>query len=75
MALSTTAAKRLLSLPASLRIAALITATRPFSVLNRPAPNYEGHVPLNFFERTALAAGSAVMSLMNPSRGGHYPPL
>ena len=41
-------------------------------MLNRPPPNYEGHVPLNAFERSMLAAGSAVMSLMNPRRGGMF---
>ena len=59
----------LLRLPAFVRTAA-IASVRPFSVLNRPPPKYEGHVPLNVFERGALAAGSAVMSLINPRRGG-----
>ncbi|KAF6837970.1 coenzyme Q biosynthesis protein Coq4, partial [Colletotrichum musicola] len=27
------------------------TPSRPFSVLNRPPPNYEGHVPLTKIER------------------------
>jgi len=39
-----------------------------FSVLNRPAPNYPGHVPLTFWERGALAIGSAFGSLRNPYR-------
>ena len=43
---------------------------RAFSVLNRPPPQYNGHMPLNGFERSALAVGSAVMSLYNPRRGG-----
>lgn len=43
---------------------------RRFSVLNRPPPNYPGHVPLTFVERGALAVGSAVGSLLNPRRGG-----
>ncbi|KAL8675244.1 MAG: hypothetical protein Q9168_000364 [Polycauliona sp. 1 TL-2023] len=42
---------------------------RHFSVLNRPPPNYKGHVPLTFMERSALAVGSAVTSLFNPRRG------
>lgn len=63
--------KRLLLLPAPLRFAA-IASNRPFSVLNRPPPNYDGHVPLNVLERGALAVGSAVMSLINPRRGGMY---
>ncbi|KAI9927978.1 hypothetical protein ASPWEDRAFT_157786 [Aspergillus wentii DTO 134E9] len=44
-------------------------AVRAFSVLNRPPPKYPGHVPLNFVERSALAVGSAVGSLLNPRRG------
>ena len=51
----------LLALPPSLR-------TRAFSVLNRPAPNYPGHVPLTFLERGALAVGSAFGALRNPYR-------
>lgn len=43
---------------------------RTFSVLNRPAPKYPGHVPLTVVERGALAVGSAVGSLLNPRRGG-----
>ena len=39
-------------------------------MLKRPPPHYAGHVPLNVFERGAVAAGSAVMSLLNPRRGG-----
>ena len=42
---------------------------RPFSVLNRPPPNYPGHVPLTRIERVALAIGSAIGSLANPRRG------
>ncbi|KAK1231545.1 Ubiquinone biosynthesis protein [Marasmius sp. AFHP31] len=32
-------------------------------------PAYPGHVPLNWFENAFLAAGSAVMALMDPKRG------
>lgn len=46
---------------------------RTFSVLNRPQPNYDGHVPLNRVERGALAVGSAFGSLINPRRGGTAP--
>ena len=46
------------------------TGFRRFSVLNRPPPKYKGHVPLALIERGALAAGSAVLALMNPSRSG-----
>jgi len=45
------------------------SARRTFSVLNRPPPNYPGHVPLTRMERAGLAAGSALMSLFNPRRG------
>ena len=41
-------------------------------MLNRPPPNYDGHVPLTTIERIALAAGSAVVSLWNPRRGGRF---
>lgn len=33
-------------------------------------PNYDGHIPLNWFENAFLAVGSAVMSLADPRRGG-----
>jgi ubiquinone biosynthesis protein COQ4 len=42
--------------------------SRSFSVLNRPAPNYPGHVPLNSYERVGLAVGSAITSLIDPYR-------
>ncbi|OTA56837.1 Coq4-domain-containing protein, partial [Hypoxylon sp. EC38] len=42
--------------------------SRPFSVLNRPPPNYPGHVPLTRLERAALAVGSGVVSLLDPYR-------
>ncbi|KAI0803881.1 Coq4-domain-containing protein [Xylaria sp. FL0064] len=42
---------------------------RPFSVLNRPPPNYPGHVPLTTLERAALAVGSGVLSFFDPRRG------
>ncbi|KAF2773824.1 Coq4-domain-containing protein [Teratosphaeria nubilosa] len=51
----------LLALPPALR-------ARTFSVLNRPPPNYSGHVPLTWLERGALALGSAFGSLKNPYR-------
>lgn len=43
--------------------------TAPFSVLNRPPPNYPGHVPLTGVEKFALALGSGIGSLINPYRG------
>ncbi|KAI0854937.1 Coq4-domain-containing protein [Xylaria cubensis] len=43
--------------------------TRQFSVLNRPPPNYPGHVPLTGIERAALAIGSGIMSFFDPRRG------
>ncbi|KAK0937938.1 Ubiquinone biosynthesis protein [Friedmanniomyces endolithicus] len=53
--------QRLLALPPPLRL-------RTFSILNRPPPNYAGHVPLTLVERGALALGSAFGSLRNPHR-------
>lgn len=41
---------------------------RSFSILNRPPPNYPGHVPLTRAERVGLAVGSALTSLINPYR-------
>ncbi|KAH7308461.1 coenzyme Q biosynthesis protein Coq4-domain-containing protein [Stachybotrys elegans] len=46
----------------------LCLSARPFSALNRPEPNYPGHVPLTRIERAALAVGSGVASLINPYR-------
>ena len=61
-------------LPKELLAACAISLnTRAFSVLNRPPPNYPGHVPLTRIERAGLAVGSAVISLMNPGRAGIYP--
>ncbi|KAK3693790.1 ubiquinone biosynthesis protein coq-4 [Podospora appendiculata] len=40
-----------------------------FSVLNRPPPNYPGHVPLTRLERLGMAVGSGLMSLRDPYRG------
>ncbi|OCL04440.1 coenzyme Q biosynthesis protein-like protein Coq4 [Glonium stellatum] len=57
---SSCAASRVLLLPASQRF---------FSVLNRPPPNYEGHIPLTKVERGALAIGSALWSFRDPRRG------
>lgn len=42
--------------------------SRQFSVLNRPPPNYPGHVPLTRLERAALAVGSGVVSFFDPYR-------
>ncbi|GAB7356857.1 hypothetical protein MBLNU459_g7727t1 [Dothideomycetes sp. NU459] len=50
-----------LALPAAARVHA-------FSVLNRPAPNYPGHVPLTILERCGLAVGSAVGSMLDHHR-------
>lgn len=62
--------RRCLKLPSPVRWLTL-SANRSFSSLNRPSPNYEDHVPLTRFENGALAVGSAVMSLLNPRRGGN----
>jgi ubiquinone biosynthesis protein COQ4 len=44
------------------------SSIRTFSVLNRPPPNYPGHVPLTGVERAALAIGSGLISFFNPRR-------
>ncbi|KAK1783819.1 coenzyme Q biosynthesis protein Coq4-domain-containing protein [Copromyces sp. CBS 386.78] len=43
--------------------------TRQFSALNRPPPNYPGHVPLTRLERLGLFVGSGLISLADPRRG------
>ncbi|POR37578.1 Ubiquinone biosynthesis protein coq-4 [Tolypocladium paradoxum] len=53
---------------ASSRVASPASCPRRFSALNRPPPNYPGHVPLTRVERAGLAIGSSVMSLINPYR-------
>ncbi|PQE13441.1 putative Ubiquinone biosynthesis mitochondrial protein [Rutstroemia sp. NJR-2017a WRK4] len=69
MALNSRFSSQALRLPRELLTACSISiATRSFSVLNRPPPNYPGHVPLTPLERGGLAVGSAVMSLINPYR-------
>ncbi|KAI5246591.1 Coq4-domain-containing protein [Aureobasidium subglaciale] len=45
---------------------------RSFSVLNRPKPNYPGHVPLTFVERCGLAVGSALGSMLDHHRHGTF---
>ncbi|KAF2741526.1 coenzyme Q biosynthesis protein-like protein Coq4 [Polyplosphaeria fusca] len=47
----------------------LPTSCRCFSVLNRPPPNYEGHIPLTRTERLGLAFGSGLLSFIDPRRG------
>ncbi|EUC47898.1 hypothetical protein COCMIDRAFT_3203 [Bipolaris oryzae ATCC 44560] len=46
-----------------------VQSLRPFSVLNRPPPNYEGHIPLTRLERLGLALGSGIGSFLDPRRG------
>lgn len=69
MVLSSYISRQALRLPPGVKVS-VSSSLRPFSVLNRPRPNYDGHVPLTTTERVALAAGSAVVSLWNPRRGG-----
>ncbi len=38
-------------------------------------PAYPGHIPLNWFENTFLAAGSALMSFTDPRRAGKSYPI
>lgn len=37
--------------------------------MNRPPPNYPGHVPLTGVERAAMAVGSGIVSFFDPYRG------
>jgi ubiquinone biosynthesis protein COQ4 len=55
----------------SILFALPLATNRTFSVLNRPPPNYEGHVPLTRIERAGLAAGSALWSFFDPTRAGN----
>lgn len=48
------------------------SSRRSFSVLNRPPPNYPGHVPLTRIEQASLAIGSGIMALVNPYRAGAF---
>jgi ubiquinone biosynthesis protein COQ4 len=67
-------------LSVSRRVASLLTARVAFSNVppatvsqprrNVSQPAYDGHIPLNWAENAFLAVGSAVMSLMDPRRGG-----
>ncbi|TLD22008.1 hypothetical protein PspLS_07850 [Pyricularia sp. CBS 133598] len=54
---------------ACLSCASIAHTRRCFSVLDRPAPNYPGHVPLTRVERAGLAVGSGLWSLLDPRRG------
>lgn len=55
-----------------LPVATTTQSRRSFSVLNRPPPNYPGHIPLTHVERAGLAIGSGIMSFMDPYRGGTF---
>jgi ubiquinone biosynthesis protein COQ4 len=56
-----------------LRPSPAMQSFRCFSVLNRPPPNYEGHIPLTVAERLGLAVGSGLGSFLDPRRGGMFP--
>lgn len=45
---------------------------RAFSVLNRPPPQYEGHVPLTLIEKGAMTLGSAIGAFIDPRRAGKH---
>ena len=67
-------------LSASRRLASPLAARVTFSNVlpaavfqqrrNVSQPAYDGHIPLNWAENAFLAVGSAVMSLLDPRRGG-----
>lgn len=65
-ALLTTPSRR--ALPIVCAACTSTPSSRPFSVLNRPPPNYEGHVPLTKIEKGALALGAGIWSLLSPYR-------
>ncbi|KJZ75697.1 Ubiquinone biosynthesis protein coq4 [Hirsutella minnesotensis 3608] len=68
-AVTCAACARVSSPPLSWPVASpTLNARRSFSALERPPPNYPGHVPLTRTERVGLAVGSAVMSLIDPYR-------
>lgn len=48
------------------RVAVLNTQRRKVNT----TPSYEGHIPLNWFENTFLAVGSAIVALTDPRRAG-----
>ena len=58
------------SIPRTCAACAATASARQFSALNRPPPNYPGHVPLTRIERAGLAVGSGIMSLLDPYRHG-----
>ena len=51
---------------------ALPCSLKAFSVLSRPPPKYDGHVPLTALEKAALGIGSAVGAFLNPHRAGGF---
>lgn len=69
-------------LSASRRVVGPLTARVAFSNVlpaavfqlrrNVSQPAYDGHIPLNWAENAFLAVGSAVMSLVDPRRGGVF---
>ncbi|KAF2089991.1 ubiquinone biosynthesis protein coq4, mitochondrial [Saccharata proteae CBS 121410] len=63
------ASLRRIAPPAFAASTSIPQSLRPFSVLNRPPPNYPGHVPLTVVERSLLALGSALGSFLDPRRG------
>jgi ubiquinone biosynthesis protein COQ4 len=57
------------------RVGTAVTALRYTSpvwtrISERSSKNYDGHVPLNWFENTFLAAGSGVIGVADTKRGG-----
>ncbi|KAF2839010.1 ubiquinone biosynthesis protein coq4, mitochondrial [Patellaria atrata CBS 101060] len=69
MSLRDTVLRSVLRQPHTLHSIITPGSYRTFSVLNRPPPNYENHIPLTRIERIALAVGSAFLSLRDPRRG------
>lgn len=59
--------------PCAAAATALAPSRRQYWTPSRPPPNYPGHIPLNTFEKVALAIGSGLISLANPRRAGASP--
>ncbi|KAL5604371.1 hypothetical protein BROUX41_002343 [Berkeleyomyces rouxiae] len=48
-------------------VVAPAVSQRDFSVLNRPPPNYTGHIPLTRLERAALVVSSGIATFLDPA--------
>ncbi|KAH8100874.1 coenzyme Q biosynthesis protein Coq4-domain-containing protein [Cristinia sonorae] len=65
MSLLRTAARQRCRFP-TIKTVACFSQSR---IVKTQQPLYEGHIPLNWFEKALMAVGSSYMSLANPRRG------